>query len=71
MSDRMIDQIFHRLAQAPVGLDCTFDQVLGALGMMASAILAVGFSGADRQARADGFCAALQACLAQLRRPLN
>ena len=62
MSNRdMIDQIFHRLANAPLGLDCDYGEVLCALGRLASAILAVSSSDAeDRQNRTAWFCQALQ-----------
>jgi hypothetical protein len=62
MSNRdMIDQIFHRLAHAPLGLDRDYGEVLIALGRLASAILAVSSSDAeDRQNRTDWFCQALQ-----------
>jgi hypothetical protein len=59
MSDRMIDQIFHRLAQAPVGLNADNGQVLIALGRLAAAILAVSSTDAENcKTRADWFCQA-------------
>ena len=61
MSNRdMIDQIFHRLAHAPLGLDCDYGEVLIAVGRMASAILAVSSSDAeDCKLRAGWFCQAV------------
>ena len=60
----MVDQVFQRLAQAPVGLDCNNGEVLAALGLLVNAILAVSFSNpADRQDSANRFCRALmQSC---------
>jgi hypothetical protein len=56
----MIDQIFHRLAHAPLGLDCDYGEVLIALGRLASAILAVSSTDAeDCKTRADWFCQAV------------
>ena len=56
----MIDQIFHRLAHAPLGLDCDYGEVLIAVGRMASAILAVSSSYAeDCTLRTDWFCQAV------------
>jgi hypothetical protein len=78
MSNRdMIDQVYERLAQAPVGLDCLTSEVLAACGLFVSAILATNFSDpAARQDRLNRFCRALQACvdttkLALRRHPLN
>ena len=61
MSNRdMIDQIFHRLAHAPIGLDCDYGEVLIALGRLASAILAVSSTDQeDCKLRADWFCNAV------------
>jgi uncharacterized protein YejL (UPF0352 family) len=60
--DAMIDQVYVRLVNAPDGLECSVNQVLAALGMMASAILREGFSDpAARQDRANWFCRLLQA----------
>jgi hypothetical protein len=61
MSNRdMIDQIFHRLANAPLGLDCDYGEVLIAPGRLAAAILAVSSSDAeDRKNRTDWFCQAV------------
>ena len=56
----MIDQIFHRLAHAPIGLDCDYGEVLIALGRLASAILAVSSTDQeDCKLRADWFCNAV------------
>ena len=59
----MVDQLYVRLVNAPDGLDCSINQVLAALGMMASAIFAEGYDQADRQDQAARFCRALQACV--------
>ena len=53
----MVDQVFRRLANAPVGVDCSVSQVLAACGMLISAILREGYS--DPAAEADRFCRAL------------
>jgi hypothetical protein len=56
----MIDQIFHRLAHAPLGLDCDYGEVLIAVGRLASAILAVSSTDPeDCKSRADCFCRAV------------
>jgi hypothetical protein len=71
-----IDAIFRKLTDAPIGVSCTNQQVLAALGMMTYAIMAVAYKDpAARQSEADHFCNTLQACIevdpARLARPLN
>jgi hypothetical protein len=65
MSNRVVDQIFRHLADAPLAVDnCSNMEVLTALGMMACAIMEVAFT--DRAARrneADRFCATLRRCI--------
>jgi hypothetical protein len=53
----MVDQLFQRLANAPLGLDCATSEVLAACGMFVAAILDT--FGEVRQERTDRFCAAL------------
>jgi hypothetical protein len=60
----MVDQVYLALVNAPTGLECSINQVLAALGMMASGILSEGFTDpAVRQQRTDAFCKALQVCI--------
>jgi hypothetical protein len=54
----MVDRLFERLANAPLGLDCATSEVLAATGMFVAAILDT--FGDARQERADRFCRALQ-----------
>ena len=57
----MVDEVYVRLVNAPNGLNCSIDQVLVALGMMASAVLRQAFS--DPSARQDKlawFCTGLR-----------
>ena len=42
MTERNIDLLFHRLANAPRGMNVTNGQVLAATGMLVSAILQLG-----------------------------
>ena len=74
----MIDAIFKRLSQAPVGLDATNHQVLMAAGLLITGILRTAF--ADPVKEAERFCTTLRTCvddralkakLMQLRHPLN
>jgi hypothetical protein len=59
-----IDAVFRKLTDAPVGVDCTNNQVLAALGMMTYAIMAVAFKDPTaRQNEADRFCNTLPACI--------
>ena len=57
MTERNIDLLFHRLANAPRGMDVTNGQVLAATGMLVSAILQLGGYD-DPAAEADRFCRA-------------
>jgi hypothetical protein len=57
----MIDQVFHRLAQAPRGLDCDNGEVLAAAGLLVTAILKVAFD--DPVAEAQSFCGKVMACV--------
>jgi hypothetical protein len=59
MTDReMIDAIFERLSQAPVGLDATNHQVLMAAGLLITGILRTAF--ADPVGEAEHFSQVLQ-----------
>ena len=59
MSNRdMIDQVFERLSQAPVGLDCSNHEVLMAAGLLITGILRTAF--ADPVGEAEHFSQVLQ-----------
>ena len=57
-----VDLLFHRLANAPRGMDVTNGQVLAATGMLVSAILQLGGYD-DPVAEAQSFSGALMACV--------
>jgi hypothetical protein len=73
MTDRnTVDLLFHRLANAPRGMDVTNAEVLAGCGMLVSAILQLG-GFADPVAEAKMFGQALATCVhkAMARQPLN
>jgi hypothetical protein len=61
MSNRTVDLLFHRLANAPRGVDCSNREVISAAGILISSIMRVAFD--DPAKEAAMFCAALQACV--------
>ena len=68
-----INQLFERLATAPVGLDVTNAEVLQACGLFISALLNRAFDQPDRQDTANRFCEILKACVSptQSTQPLH
>ena len=61
MTERNVDVLFHKLANAPRGMNVTNREVLGALGLLAQAILRGAFADPAREAQL--FCGALMACV--------
>jgi hypothetical protein len=56
-----VDVLFHKLANAPRGMNVSNREVLAALGLLAQAILRHAY--VDPIAEAQSFCGALMACV--------
>ena len=61
-NQNMIDEVFERLAKAPLGLTCNGGQVIAACGLLIAAIVTKNYTDpAARQYQVARFCEALQA----------